>query len=129
MAVLKLVNNTGEQNERNLCFVNSSLQLLYSIPDIKDFFGSKNYRENDTGKLPVADEMSRIFRTKGEFPVSAAELRRLIGQYHKRSDIYDGSQQDMEEFTRLLLECIEKELENCKESASEFIKKNLMVKK
>ena len=52
---------------------------------------------------------------------SAAELRRLIGQYHRRPDIHNGSQQDMEENTRLLLACIEKELENCKESASEFM--------
>ena len=112
MAVLKLVNNAGNRNERNLCFVNSSLQLLYSVPDINDFFKSRSYRENFTGKLPVSDEMSRIFRTEGETMASAAELRRLIGQYNRRPDIYNGSQQDMEEFTRLLLTCIEKELEN-----------------
>ena len=65
MASMKLVNNTGLESEKNLCFVNTELQLLYSISDVKDFFALKQYRENCTEKLPLCDELSRIFLTAG----------------------------------------------------------------
>ena len=108
MTVLKLVNNTGNKEERNLCFVNASIQLLHSIPEVNEFFTQRVYRISSKEKLPISDEISRIFRTGGEFRTSAAELRRLVGHHHRRIDISDGSQQDMEEFTRLLLECLER---------------------
>ena len=110
MAVLKLVNNTGLRSERNLCFVNTELQLLYSIPDVKDFFVSKKYRENYAEKLLVCDEVSRIFRTGEHFVTTASELRRLVGFLNNRRDICDGVQQDLAEFHTLLLRCIEVEL-------------------
>ena len=72
MTTLKLVNNTGLSSERNLCYINTELQLLYSIPEIKEFFVSKKYRDNCTQKLPICDEMSRIFGTGGQFLTSAA---------------------------------------------------------
>ena len=53
MAGLKLVNNTGLKAEKNLCLVNSTLQLLYSILDVRDFFKNKNYRENHAERFPV----------------------------------------------------------------------------
>ena len=112
MAVLKLINNSEEQNEKNLCFVNASLQLLHSIEDFRDFFKSKAYRTDLSRKLPISDEVSRIFRMAEDFRTSAGEIRRLVGQYHRRVDICNGSQQDMEEFTRLLSDCLEKELES-----------------
>ena len=87
MAALKLVNNTGLKSEKNLCYVNTELQLLYSTPDVRSFFTSKTYRENFQGRLHVCDELSRLFRTKGQFQTSAAELRRLVGQFHRRDDI------------------------------------------
>ena len=103
MAALKLVNNTGLRSERNLCYVNTELQLLFSIPDVKDFFASKKYRENYPEKLPICDELSRIFKTQGQFQTTAAELRRLVGSLFNREDICDGEQQDLEEFHTLLL--------------------------
>ena len=82
MSVLKLVNDTGLIAEKNLCFVNASIQLLYSIPDVRDFFKKKEYRLDFPERLPVCDELSRIFKTEGMFVTSAAELRRLTGQFH-----------------------------------------------
>ena len=118
MAVLKLVNNTGNKEEKNLCFVNASIQLLHCIPEVKDFFTQRVYKISSRERLPISDEISRIFRTEGVFRTSAAELRRLVGAHHRRVDICNGNQQDMEEFTRLLLECLEKELENnCEQSS------------
>ena len=110
MAALKLVNNTGFNSERNLCFVNTELQLLYSIPDVKSFFVSKKYREGYPERLPICDELSRIFKTEGEFQTTAAEVRRLIGIWYEREDMCDGVQQDLEEFHSLLLGVIETEL-------------------
>ena len=124
MAVLKLINNTGQRDEKNLCFVNTSLQLLYSISEVRDFFQEKVYRKNYKERLPISDEVSRIFKTEGQFRTSAAELRRLVGHYHRRGDICNGNQQDMEEFTRLLLECLEKELQiTLDEQSSRFMGK------
>ena len=74
MAVLKLINNTGQRDEKNLCFVNTSLQLLYSISEVRDFFQEKVYRKNYKERLPISDEVSRIFKTEGQFRTSAAEL-------------------------------------------------------
>ena len=36
MAPLKLKNNTGLLEEKNLCYVNSALQILHNIPEVKD---------------------------------------------------------------------------------------------
>ena len=88
MRALKLVNNTGLRSERNLCYINTELQLLYSIPEVNEFFVSKQYRKSCTQKLPICDEISRIFGTRGQFPTSAAELRRLVETLHGRRDIY-----------------------------------------
>ena len=110
MTPLKLVNNTGLISEKNLCYINTELQLLYSIPEVTEFFVSKKYRETCTQKLPICDEISRIFGTRGQFPTSAAELRRLVGTLHGRRDICDGAQQDLLEFHTLLLTSIEDEL-------------------
>ena len=98
MTALKLVNNTSLRSEKNLCYVNTELQLLYSIPDVNQFFTSKKYRESYEQRLPVCDEISRIFGTGGQIQASAAELRRLVGVFHGRSDICNGIQQDIEEF-------------------------------
>ena len=110
MTLLKLVNNTGLISERNLCYINTELQLLYSIPEIKEFFVSKKYRDSCKQKLPICDEISRIFGTGGQFLTSAAELRRLVGTCHGRRDICDGVQQDLLEFHTLLLTSIEEEV-------------------
>ena len=90
MAAFRLVNNTGLKPEKNLCYVNTELELLYSTPDVRHLFASKAYR--------------------GNFQSSAAELRRLVGQIYNRENICNGEQQDLEEFHTLLLDVIENEL-------------------
>ena len=93
-----------------MCFVNIELQLLYSLPYVREFFCLQNYKENINGKLNVCDETSRIFRTEGRIETTAAELR-SIGQFHKRQDMIDGTQKEIEEFHTLLLEVIDDELQ------------------
>ena len=67
MAVLKLINNSDHREEKNLCFVNASLQLLYSITEIRDFYKNEVYRDNPAQRFPASDELSRIFRTAGVY--------------------------------------------------------------
>ena len=98
MAPLKLVNNTGLESEANLCFVNSALQLLNSIAEFKQYFVNKGYRQGFPEKLPISDELSRIFLTDGTFATSAAQLRLLVGTSSGKYYLCDGSQQDILEF-------------------------------
>ena len=71
----------------------------------------------------MCDELSRLFRTKGQFQTSAAELRRLVGQFHRRDDILNGVQQDLEEFHTLLMSMIEVELSRVGGRQSRFADK------
>ena len=95
MAPLKLVNNTGLRSEANLCYVNSSLQLLNIIPEIRDLFVAKQYKKNFSGRLPISDELSRIFCTDGKFLTSAAQLRFLVDTSSGRNHFCVGSQKDI----------------------------------
>ena len=104
---LKLLNNI-DNDTRNLCFVNSAIQLLHSIPEIRNYI--KHLEYNLEFDLPVCMELKRIFKSEGKLVVSGAELRKLIGQSSGRLDMSDGSQQDIMEFHNLLLNVIEEEL-------------------
>ena len=110
MSPLKLVNNTGLESEANLCFVNSALQLLNSIPEFKQFFANKEYRQHFPEILPISDELSRVFITDGMFPTSAAQLRLLVGTFSGKYHLCDGSKQDILEFHQTLLQELEREL-------------------
>ena len=123
MAALKLINDTGLNSEKNLCYVNTELQLMYSTPDVRSFFGSKTYRENYQGRLLVCDELSRLFRTEGRFQTSTAEIRKLVGQFHRQEDILNDVHQDLEEFHTLLLSMIEVELSRVGGRQSRFADK------
>ena len=46
MTALRLINNPSLEEEKNLCFVNSSLQLLYCIPEARKFFINQEYKIN-----------------------------------------------------------------------------------
>ena len=109
MAPLNLVNNNG-YGSSNICFLNTALQLLNSIPDFKSFFTSREYRQDFSGKLPISDELCRIFEADGGFVTSAAVLRQLVGVSSQKHYLYDGSQQDTQEFHLTLLDALQKGL-------------------
>jgi ubiquitin C-terminal hydrolase len=104
---LKLLNNI-DNDTRNLCFVNSAIQLLHSIPEVRNYF--KHLEYSLEYNMPVCMELKRIFKSEGGLVVSGAELRKLIGHSSGRLDMSDGSQQDIMEFQDLLLNVIETEL-------------------
>ena len=110
MFPLRLVNNTGYESEKNLCFVNTALQLLYSIAEFRNIFKNQVFNTNVNISFPICNELSRIFRTEGNFPTSAAELRRLVGLFSGVEEISDGAQKDISHFLRLLLQTLEIEL-------------------
>ena len=95
MAGLRLINNPGLDTEKNLCFVNSALQLLYSLPEVRDFFVHQEYKTNqqEDADLTICNEVSRIFKSAGHFVASAATLRLLVGHGSGRTDISNGTQQ------------------------------------
>ena len=123
MENLRLINNSGIQQEKNICFVNSSLQLLHSLPEVRNFLSNEEYKINEHINSPICNEMSSIFKTAGKFIASAATLRYLVGERSGNADIKNGTQQDMTHFLRLLLHQIEIELSQCPGEASLFINK------
>ena len=112
MSVLKLINNTWDESTRNLCFVNTSLQMLYSLPEVRSFFVNQHYKINQeqSADFKICNEISRIFKSAGQFLISASTLRLLVGCESQNEEICNGSQQDITLFLRLLLQQIEKEL-------------------
>ena len=112
MSVLKLINNSWDESTRNLCFVNTSLQMLYSLPEVRSFFVNQHYKINQeqSADFKICNEVSRIFKSAGQFSISASTLRLLVGCESQNEEICNGSQQDITLFLRLLLQQIEKEL-------------------
>ena len=96
IGIPKLLNNQGE----NLCFVNTSLQLLRSIGIFQDFFASNTWKNRT--KIPglgqILTELELIFSCR---QTSAEKLRNLVATASGRLDMASGSQQDIEEFLNL----------------------------
>ena len=122
MASLKLINNSGQITEKNICFVNTALQLLFSIPEVKSFFSNTDYWKAVTSDISVCKELGRIFQTAGHLS-SAASLRILIANISGNVEMNNGTQQDITEFIRHLLQQIEIELSQLTGAASIFINK------
>ena len=118
---IKLVNNTGLDSERNLCFVNTAIQLLHSIPSVKQFFKDKEYLPaGEETKMPICDELSRLLRNEAK-TVSTAVLRYLVGQASRKLYLCDGSQQDTAEFLTILLQQVDEEILVTNWNASTFL--------
>ena len=66
--------------------------------------------QNESANLKICNEVSRIFKTAGQFTTSAAVLRLLVGCESQNEEICSGSQQDITFFPRLLIKQIEIEL-------------------
>ena len=109
---MKLANNTNLESERNLCFVNTALQLLHCVPHVNIFFKTKEYRlpKEQKRQMKICDEISRLFNSAGNCVCSAAELRRLVANKSGRHYLQDGSQQDTVEFLLTLLQEVEEEI-------------------
>ena len=121
MGLIRLRNNTGLASEKNICYVNSMLQLLKSITEFENLFTTGRYRIDRKIKLPVSDEISRIFKFSGNSPTSASALRSLVARLSGKDYLADGSHQDCLEFIETLLEELFKELKTSSPYALEIL--------
>ena len=131
LQVIKLVNNTYQISEKNICFVNTAIQLLYAIPKMKTFFGMKEYKLSTESKrqMKICDELSRLFNCQGSFTASAGELRRLVATHSGREYLFAGTQQDTVEFLITLLQLVEAEISEDNWEAKTVIKEFWGVEK
>ena len=73
-------NRTRLRKDQNLCFVNSTLQVLYRIQDVRELFQAVDPPAfPDT--WPISKELCKLFQSAGNYEVSAAELRRCVFIY------------------------------------------------
>ena len=102
MATLRLA------NIRNSCYINSSVQLLHSIPKFRTFILEKLYfHVSKTGMKQVCESLFEIF-SKPHVIQNVEELRSCIRRSFPQHSKYDTNQMwDTEEFLIHLLECID----------------------
>ena len=96
------------RNVRNSCFINSSLQLLLSIPEVKKFFSIG--LTGSPVEQPVSWEISRLVKAKTLS--DASRLRYLVSR--STGDIkYDrGTEEDSCEFLTTLIHVLQSELKH-----------------
>ena len=70
-------NKTRLRKDQNLCFVNATLQVLYSIEDVREIFTADDPSAFPPS-WPLSRELSRIFHSAGTKEISASELRRYF---------------------------------------------------
>ena len=98
-------------NETNICFLNSALQFLASIPVINEFLRKKTFNTCDSRVYSLCSEISRLFGFAGSRQIqSAGELRTTIGSMSGLGRFKDGTQEDASDFLHMLLIRIEQEV-------------------
>ena len=108
-------------NVRNSCYINSSLQMLFSIIKFRDFILQKRFLEGqrlDKTNQSLCIELYHIFIGHN---VNAEKLRAKIANFSPAySHFNDGSMQDSEEFLRVLFHILQNEL-NANVEGSELL--------
>ena len=104
MATLKLL-NVG-----NSCYINSSLQLLYSVTKFRDFICRRDFHmPGHTWSQPVCEELHYLFTNPSQLN-SACTLRHLVAVSMSNNNFNNATMQDSEEFLLATLEIVFKEL-------------------
>ena len=97
------LSNFGSPLEKNICFINAVLQLLYSVSFIRNLVKKKAYKTNPDTLTPISDEISRIFNYQGDV-TTAGPLRKLLGTKKGLNYVMEGEQEDASMFLRHLLD-------------------------
>ena len=102
MTSLKLSNRLFNGKFENLCYVNSTLNLLHSNKEFASFFSDKKYLQLDQDPVdfPISSELSKLFNPHDSGVKSARELRRLIAVQSDQPQFATSDQQDVTEFLR-----------------------------
>ena len=110
MERLKLSNNKNEAT-KNLCFVNTLLQILHSINEFSHFFSDRKFftLQYSPCQCPVSNELCRIFNVNGNRIDNAAKLRRLVAVGSMQMHLCNGEQQCLAEFRDALFHCLKPE--------------------
>ena len=98
------------RNQQNSCFLNTALNIFYSVKNIRELFLSIRWQ---TGPLieeqPICAEIRRIFQNAGVVD-SASRLRFLVYQYTGDNRFFRGTQKDSVEFLDTLINCVDLEM-------------------
>ena len=108
MTSLRLSNRSINGKFENLCYVNSTLNLLHSNKDFASFFQDKKYLELDLDPVdfPISSELSKLFNPHDGGVKSASELRRLIAVQSDQPQFATWDQQDVTEFLQTFLDVL-----------------------
>ena len=115
MKYLELSNQIVDKKCENLCYINSSLNLLNLTSEFSQFFQQLDLDSSVLlQNFPVSAELSKIFTGA---VTSAAVLRSTIAEKSKQPQFLTWNQQDITEFHRVLLDVLETEFKdsNCQE--------------
>ena len=126
MTSLKLSNRLFNGKFENLCYVNSTLNLLHSNKEFASFFSDKKYLQLDQDPVdfPISSELTKLFNPHDSGVKSARELRRLIAVQSDQPQFATSDQQDVTEFLRTFRDVLVAEFmrNNC-ESGNSLIGK------
>ena len=126
MTSLKLSNRLFNGKFENLCYVNSTLNLLHSNKEFASFFSDKKYLQLDQDPVdfPISSELTKLFNPHDNGVKSARELRRLIAVQSDQPQFATSDQQDVTEFLRTFRDVLVAEFmrNNC-ESGNSLIGK------
>ena len=95
-------------NKNNACFINTSLQVLFSIPDVRHYISAFS---GSSVLQPVTSELARMFREAGR-SATACRLRNQLAQATGDERFNIGSEEDSSEFLAVLLSVVEREVQN-----------------
>ena len=111
------LSNSGFGFERNICFVNSILQVMAAVPCIRDYFVKRSFKNGFQHEFPLCSEIVRIFEMAGSRMItSAGVLREIIGSmrgceiFSTRPGLGEGNQQDSKDFFHVLVSKLEMEV-------------------
>jgi len=103
-----LVNNTSKLTA-NICFINSSIQLLKKTGFVKYILLNRSKLEED---MTVCNALVNLFTLGSSPEKSAGLIRVLVAEKSKKAYFNNQTQQDAEEFLRSLIDVISLELKD-----------------